>query len=163
MAEAEGESWRGKVGGMSREEMEAFLTGGKHLCRISCLDEDGFPYVQPVWYEYQDGGFYVIPRARSVWARHIQRDGRVSLLIDELEPLRKVFVKGRARVEEEPNVGGRWVEIARQMSYRYLGEHGPDYLVPTLNEPRWLIFVEPLEIKTWQGVDWAKRYKHGEW
>ena len=42
-------------------------------------------------------------------------------------------------------------------------EHGPDYLVPTLNEPRWLLFVEPLETKTWQGVGWAKKYKHYEW
>jgi hypothetical protein len=64
---------------------------------------------------------------------------------------------------ERPNVGGRWVEIAKQMSYRYLGEHGPDYLVPTLNEPRWLFFVRPLKITTWQGVDWHRRYKHYEW
>jgi len=158
------ESWRGKLGGMTREEMEAFLTEAPWLCRIGVLDDDGWPYVQPVWYAYKDGGFYVIPRARSAWARSIQRDPRVYLLIDEPAPrLRKVAVKGRARIVEEPNVGGQWVEIAREMSYRYLGEHGPDYLVPTLNEPRWLVFVEPLEIKTWQGVGWAKRYKHTEW
>jgi hypothetical protein len=55
------------------------------------------------------------------------------------------------------------VDIAREMSYRYLGENGPDYLVPTLNEPRWLIFVKPLNVTTWQGVDWASRYKHSQW
>ena len=93
----------------------------------------------------------------------MQRDGRVSLAIDEAGQQRKVMVKGEADLIEEPNVGGKWVEIARQMSYRYLGEHGPDYLVPTLNEPRWLFFVRPLETKTWQGVDWAKRYKHSDW
>jgi hypothetical protein len=55
------------------------------------------------------------------------------------------------------------VEIARRMSLRYLGEHGPEYLEPTLVEPRWLLFVRPLRMTTWQGVDWAQRYKHEKW
>lgn len=159
---AEKDAWRGKVGKMSQEEIDAYLAEGV-LARLACLDEDGWPYVVPVWFQYADGGYYIIPRERSIWAKHMQRDRRVSLVIDETGNLRKVMVKGEADLIEEPNVGGKWVEIARQMSYRYLGEHGPDYLVPTLNEPRWLFFVRPLETKTWQGVDWAKRYKHADW
>ena len=69
--------------------------------------------------------------------------------------MRKVMVKGEAEVVDEPNVGGRWAEIGKRMSIRYLGEHGPNYLEPTLNEPRWLLFIRPLETTTWQGVDWA--------
>jgi PPOX class probable F420-dependent enzyme len=163
MSEARaGEEWRGRIGRMSQPELEEFLAGGV-ICRLSCLDEDGWPYVVPVWFEYADGGFYVIPRERSAWARYLQRDGRVSLCIDERDPLRKVQVKGEARIVEQPNVGGRWVEIANRMSTRYLGEHGPDYLVPTLGEPRWLIFITPLKLTTWQGVDWPARYKHSDW
>lgn len=156
------EAWRGKVGGMTPEEMEEFLSTNV-LCRLSCLAEDGWPYVVPVWFQYKDGGYYVIARERSDWARMLRRDPRVFLAIDEPDHLRKVLVKGEADLIEEPNVGGKWVEIAREMSYRYLGEHGPDYLVPTLTEPRWLFFIRPLTTKTWQGVDWAKRYKHSDW
>jgi general stress protein 26 len=161
-AERMGEEWRGKVGRMSQAEIDEFLAGGV-ICRLSCLDEDGWPYTVPVWFEHSDGGFYIIPRERSDWARYIQRDPRVFLCIDEPGTQRKVLVKGEAQVREEPNVGGRWVEIANRMSHRYLGEHGPDYLVPTLNEPRWLIWVKPLQVTTWQGVDWAQRYKHYQW
>ena len=157
------EAWRGNVGKMDQAEVEAFLAEGV-LARLGCLDDEGWPIVVPIWFQHADGGFYIIPRARSVWARHLQRDSRVSLAIDEpAAPYRKVLVKGRAELVEEPNVGGRWVEIANRMAYRYLGEHGPDYLVPTLNEPRWLFFVRPERITTWQGVDWAKRYKHADW
>jgi hypothetical protein len=107
-----------------------------------------------------DGGFVVIPRERSTWAGYLKRDGRVSLSIDEDEaPYRKVMVKGIAKCVEEPNVDGRWVEIARDMSYRYLGEHGPDSLIPTLGKPRWLFFISPEKLTTWQGVDWAKKDK----
>src|SRR3712207_4182237 len=159
----EAEAWRGKVGKMGQEEMAAFLAEGV-IARLGCLDDEGWPYVVPAWFQYADGGFYVVPRERSAWAHHLRRDRRVSLAIDEpAVPYRKVLVKGEAELVEEPNVGGRWVEIATQMSYRYLGEHGPDYLLPTLNEPRWLFFVRPVKLTTWQGVDWARRYKHSDW
>jgi general stress protein 26 len=156
------EEWRGRVGPLSQAQLAEFLAEG-NIARLACLDDEGWPYVVPVWYQYADGGFYIVPRERSAWAQHLKRDCRVGLTIDEPGRQRKVSVKGEAELLEEPNVGGRWVAIANQMSYRYLGEHGPDYLVPTLNEPRWLFFVRPIELKTWQGVDWAKRYKHYDW
>lgn len=157
------EEWRGKVGRMNEDEMNAFLSEGI-ICRLGCNDDDGWPYVVPVWFQYTDGGFYIVPRERSAWARYLKQDDRVFLSIDTLgPPQRKVMVKGRAELIEEPNVGGKWVEIAREMSYRYLGEHGPDYLVPTLNEPRWLYFVRPVKVTSWQGVNWASRYKHSDW
>ncbi len=156
------EEWRGRPGKLSQEELETFLAEGV-IARLGCLDQEGWPYVVPTWFQYADGGFYIIPRQRSAWATYLKDDPRVALTIDEAGRQRKVTVKGQAELIEEPNVGGRWVEIANLMSYRYLGEYGPDYLVPTLDEPRWLFFVRPLKIKTWQSVDWAKHYKHSDW
>ena len=152
------ESWRGQIGTLTRQELDAFLAPGR-ICRLACLRDDGWPYIVPCWYEWDGAGFYIVPRKRSAWARYIQRDSRVCLSIDEeTTPLRKVQVLGHGRIVEEPNVGGAWVQIAERMSIRYLGEHGPDYLVPTLNQPRWLIRVEPIKITTWQGVAWHPRY-----
>ena len=160
--EQKDESWRNKVGKLTQAEMEEFLATDV-LCRLAVLDDTGWPYVIPVWFQYKDGGFYIIPRERSDWAPMMKRDPRVYLSIDEPGRQRKVMVKGEAQLLEEANIGGKWVEIATEMSYRYLGPNGPSYLEPTLNEPRWLFFVKPITIKTWQGVDWAKRYKHSKW
>jgi hypothetical protein len=146
---------------MTRSEREAFLTGGV-ICRLGCLDDQGYPYVVPSWFEYADGGFYIIPRARSAWAAYLQRDGRVSLCIDEPDT-RRVLVKGLAQLVEMPNVGGRWVPIAERMCERYLGERGKEYLTKTLDEPRWLFFVEPQQVTSWTGGGWAERYKHTRW
>ena len=158
-----GEEWRGKVGKLSQDELEAFLAQG-NVARLACLDESGWPYVAPTWYQYADSGFYIIPRARSAWAKYMANDGRVALAIDTPDPpYVKVQAQGTAEVIEEPNVGGRWVEIANEMSIRYLGADGPKYLVPTLNEPRWLFFVTPKQLYSWQGTDWARRYKHTDW
>jgi len=155
------EEVQGKSGRLSDEDLQEFLATDV-ICRLGVLDDEGWPYVVPVWFLYKDGGFYIIPRERSNWAEHMARDPRVYLSIDESGRQRKAMVKGEAELLERPNVGGKWVEIANEMSYRYLGPKGPHYLTPTLNEPRWLFFVKPLEMKTWQGLDWAKRYKHAE-
>jgi nitroimidazol reductase NimA-like FMN-containing flavoprotein (pyridoxamine 5'-phosphate oxidase superfamily) len=158
----EGEPWRGQVGKLTEAEMEEFLATDV-LCRLAVLDREGWPYIVPVWFQYKDGGFYIIPRARSIWARYMKHDPRVCLTIDESGRQRKVTVKGEAQLIEEPNIGGKWVEIAQEMSYRYLGPNGPSYIEPTLTEPRWLFFVKPVRLTTWQGVDWAKKYKHSDW
>ncbi len=146
---------------MTETDLKTFLATDV-LCRLGCLDDQGHPYVIPCWFQYADGGFYIIPRARSAWAKYLQHNGRVSLCIDA-ETGQRVLVKGAADLLEEPNVGGRWVEIAREMAYRYRGEAGLVYLEQTINEPRWLFFIRPLEITTWQGSGWAEKYKHYEW
>lgn len=151
------QEWRGKVGGMSKEEVDAFL--GRGICmRLAVLDEDGYPYVVPCWQEWRDGVFWVVPRQRSKWARLMERDPRVSFTVDIPETLEKVIGKGTAEKIEDANVGGEWVEVATRMAVRYLGPDGPKYLEPTLNQPRWLFKITPTHMETWQGVGWAKRY-----
>lgn len=157
----EGEAWRGKVGVMDEAEIDAFLRLGT-IARLAVLDERGWPYVQPVWFHWDPAErvYWVIARKKSQWAEHMKRDGRVALSIDGSEPpYPKVTAQGMAEIVEEPNVGGKWVDIANEMAVRYLGEHGPDYLVPTLDKPRWLIKIVPTEMSSWQGVDWHSRYK----
>ncbi len=145
---------------MTQDEITAFLQQPV-LCRLGCLDDKSHPYVVPCWFQHADGGFYVVPRSRSAWAEYLRRDPRVFLCIDA-ESGRRVLVRGRAQLIESPNVGGRWVEIARQMAARYGGEGGLAYLEKTMNEPRWLFFIQPIETVSSTG-GWAERYKHYDW
>jgi nitroimidazol reductase NimA-like FMN-containing flavoprotein (pyridoxamine 5'-phosphate oxidase superfamily) len=155
------ESWRGKVGLMTDEERDEFLAGNT-LARLAVMDDNDWPYVQPVWYQWdpEQGIFWIIARKKSAWALFMKNNPKVSITIDGSEkPYKKVFVQGTAEVVEEPNIGGQWVEIAKLMATRYLGERGPDYLVPTLDKSRWLFKITPTVLNTWQGVDWHPKYK----
>ena len=152
------DTWRGKVRGMTSAEVDEFLEEGLNMT-LACLKPDGSPYITICWHEWRDGSFWVIPRQRSRWADYLKADPRVSLVVEKPATLQKVLVPdGRAELVEEANIGGRWVEIATRMTYRYLGENGPKYLEPTLHQPRWLFRIEPGELRTWQGVGWAPRY-----
>ena len=156
--EAADQSWRGKIGRLEQQELDAFLAEGR-LARLACLDREGWPYVIPIWHAWDGSTFWVIPRLKSEWAGYLRDDPRCAMTVDEDGHLRKVIAQCEAELIEEPNLGGRWVEIATRMSYRYLGENGPKYLEPTLDKKRWLFRLHPRKLWTWQGVDWARRYK----
>ena len=154
-------TWRGKLGRMSHAEREAFLAQGR-VMRLACLQPDGSPYITVCWHDWHDGHFWLVPRQRSRWAELLEHDGRLSFVIDDEKSMEKIIGEGVAELVETPNVGGRWVEVATRMALRYLGPDGPTYLTPTLNQPRWLFRFEPFNVKTWQGVGWARRYWVGD-
>ena len=72
--------------------------------------------------------------------------------------MEKVLCEGVAELVEESVVDGKWVGIGEKMAVRYLGPDGPKYLVPTLNQPRWLFRLRPTKLSSWQGVGGAKSY-----
>ncbi len=157
-----------KAGAMSVENIETFLEKGMTM-RLGCLKPDGSPFVVPVWHHWEKAEgcthgkdcsctFWVIPRSRSKWAEYMKNDSRVSACIDDVNTMEKFHFDGTAEVVEESVVGGKWVGIAEKMAVRYLGPDGPKYLVPTLNQPRWLFRLVPSRVRTWQGVGWAKSY-----
>ena len=144
-----------RYGGMTPEEIDTFLGKGINVY-LACLQPDGSPYAVVSWHEWREGCLWLVPRERSRWAEYLKNDPRVSFVVEEAN--RKVWGEGLAEVVEEPNVGGRWVDVATRMAVRYLGENGPTYLVPTLDQPRWLFRIKPGQIQTWHGVAWARRY-----
>lgn len=151
------QAWRGRLGAMSPEELEAFLAE-PHMLSLACLKPSGDPYVTICWHEWHEGCFWIVPRQRSAWGAYLANDPRCSFAVDQWQPMRKVFGEGRAELVEEPNVGGRWVGVTERMALRYIGPEGPTYLVSTLKQPRWLFRIVPTVLKTWQGVGWARRY-----
>lgn len=150
--------WRGKVGSMDHEEVSNFLAEPQ-IARVACLTDDGWPYIVPCWQEWDGQSFWVVPRKKSAWARYLANDSRCAVTVDEAAGQRKISAQCRACLVEEPNLDGEWIAIARRMSERYLGENGSLYLEPTMDRPRWLFRLEPINFKTWQGVEWANKYK----
>jgi pyridoxamine 5'-phosphate oxidase-like protein len=152
------EAWRGKAGRLADDEVAKFLAE-PNIARLACLDAEGWPYVVPCWQEWDENGWWVVPRERAAWASFLERDPRCAITVDEAGGQRKVVAQCEAELVERPNVGGRWVPIAERMSARYLGHDGPRYLQPTLDRPRWLFCLRPRTFVSWQGQDWASRYK----
>jgi hypothetical protein len=152
---------------LSQQEIEEFLARPL-LCRLGCLDDEGYPYVVPCLYLYADGGFYVSARERSAWAHYLHRDGRVSLCIDVDYSEPRVQVKGIAerldgpRLLREPRDEDPMFALGLRITSRYWGgeEAARSGLEAYRDEPFWWFFVRPSQMTTVRGGDWAERYKH---
>ncbi len=150
----------GEFGGsaLSEEELREFLAGA-WICKLGTLTADGYPYITPVWYEYDGEGFVIIGRERAAWVEHIRGDPRVGLCIDDPDGTHtRVLVQGRGEIVEGPSARGPWLPVARRMATRYMGgASGSAYMEQTLDFPRYTIRVRPEKLTTWRGA-WARKY-----
>ncbi len=108
---------------MTPDEMAAFLQLPL-VATFSTTGPDGAPRVSPVWFEYQDGRFYVWTDLSSVKLRNVQRDPRIALCIaTHDEPYRYVIARGPCVIH-----GGDIYDRALSITCRYWGpERGADY------------------------------------
>ena len=141
---------------LSEEQLKAFLMTGRHILKIATLSPDGWPYVVPVWYNYDGEAFQVLARPKNTWVAYIRRDPRVALCVDTIEaPYTRVLVKGIADIIRQ-----RWLGDWRAMAVRYLGlEAGQRYYEATKTIPRVDIRITPHQVLTWGGGGWHPRYQ----
>ena len=89
----------GKGRGMKPDELHAFLTETKIFAKVGTIGEDGWPNVNPAWYEYDGESFWLVTKELAGFCQNMRRDPRVTLCIDNPEtPYRRVMVRGRAEV-----------------------------------------------------------------
>lgn len=157
--EREHPDWMGKMGPLNEEEIAEFLAGDV-VARLGVVKPDNGAYIAPVWQHYEDGNVYIIGRKKSKYVEYIKQNPKVavSCAMDEA-PYTRVLFLGNAEIVEGPKrMEGKTLEIGEKMSYRYLGERGPEYLEPTMDRPRYLIKVVPEEVISWEGVEWHPKY-----
>ena len=154
-----------KIGGLTDAEAVAFLTEPWNA-RLATLGPDGWPYVAPIWYEFDAGTrtFLVVGRERADWIGHVRADPRVALHVadDEHAEHTRVMIQGHAAIVEgptPPSASPRLGELTRRLSLRYLGPDGPVYAARTIDRPRVLVEIRPERWRTWTGREWHARYR----
>ena len=154
-----------KIGGLTEDELVAFLAAPWNA-RIATVTGDGWPYVTPVWYEFdlKTRSFLVVGRARAAWVAHIRHHSRVAFHVaDDAHPQHtRVLVQAHAEIMEGPIAPARsprLLELTHRLSLRYLGPDGPAYAERTVGRPRVLVHLEPTRWMTWTGGEWHPRYR----
>lgn len=140
---------------LSKQQLKEFLTDQPHIMKLATLTSEGWPYVAPVWYDYDGEVFEVAGRSKARWVENIRNDGRVSLCIDTYEaPYTRVLVKATAEI-----VDANWFPTSPARAIRYIGdEAGRRYFEEMRNQPRARVRITPHEVVTWNGGGWHPRY-----
>lgn len=96
-------------------DVEAFLAEGNE-----CAVATNGPTVRPMWFQFEDGHFWLISGPHAKLYQRIQTDPRISLVVDvfEVDTGRVLQVMATGDVEETPYDVAR----AERMLVRYLGE-----------------------------------------
>jgi PPOX class probable F420-dependent enzyme len=154
-----------KIGGLTGPELIAFLAAPWNA-RIATVTRDGWPYVTPVWYEFdpETRTFFVVGRERAAWVAHIRDNPRVAFHVaDDVHAQHtRVLVQATAEIVEGPTAPAaspRLLELTHRLSVRYLGPDGPRYAERTLARPRVLVRITPTRWATWTGGEWHPRYR----
>jgi PPOX class probable F420-dependent enzyme len=111
---------------MSPERIRAFLLHGRRTGKLAVAMKDGHPHVMPVWFVLDGDDLVFTTAADTVKGRWVQRDGRLSLCVDEeVAPYAFVHVRGRATVSEDQDELLRWATL---IGARYMGdERGEEF------------------------------------
>ena len=137
----------GKGRGLTADELHDFLTATRIIVKLATIGPDGWPNVNPAWYEYDGESFWLVTKELAGFCQNLRRDPRVSLCIENPElPYKRVIVRGRAEF-----VDGDWIPIARRMVLRYLGPEGMAYFEATLDFQRVLVRIWPEQVSSWNG------------
>ncbi|HEU5085582.1 MAG TPA: pyridoxamine 5'-phosphate oxidase family protein, partial [Acidimicrobiales bacterium] len=72
---------RGRRIAMSPEELDEFLRT-EHTCRVASVGADGAPHVAPLWFVWDGEALWLNSLVRSQRWTDLQRDPRVSVVVD---------------------------------------------------------------------------------
>jgi PPOX class probable F420-dependent enzyme len=104
---------------MTPAEVREFLLHGTRTAKVATTMPDGHPHVMPVWFVLDCDEIVFTTAAESAKGRHLRRDSRVALVVDdETPPYAFVHVRGRATVGEDV---GELLRYATEIGRRYMG------------------------------------------
>lgn len=149
----------GGPGGLGPEAIDALLRRPL-LARLATIDEDGYPAIVPVWFEWDGASLWIVARARARYVADLVRNPRVAVsVIADDDPDRRIQVRGRAEVVSGPAaLEGETLALARRLAECYEGPPGLAYVEASRSWERCLIRIVPDRIVSWGSPDWHPRY-----
>ncbi len=95
---------------------------------VSSLGPRGWPHSMPMWFVVRGGEVWIWTYGKSQKVRNLERDPRVTLLVEAgevYEELRGVMVEAEAELHADPDTV---LELGRELAARYSGgaPAGPD-------------------------------------
>jgi PPOX class probable F420-dependent enzyme len=147
-------------GGLSPETLDALLRE-PIVARLATIDDDGYPYIVPVWTEWDGTAMWLVARAGAAYAAYLTARPKVALSIVQPDDSDvRVLMLGRADVVAGPGpLEGEMEAVARRMARRYEGPTGDRYIDESLTWPRLLVRITPDRIRSWGDPDWHPRYR----
>src|SRR5262249_47921982 len=132
---------------MTKEELQTFLARPL-IARLATVRPNGSPQLVPMWFLYEDGVMYMSTRTYAAKVKHLQKNPRVAVVVDEMvAPLKNkvVILEGTAEVQTS---GVK--EITTKIYHKYMGTEGAATPVAqqSINAPRVILKITPKKVES---------------
>lgn len=120
------------------------------ILRIATIDTRGNPHIVPVWYNYESDKFYIGTNTRTIKAKNVKQNPKVSFCIDvgiNSPEIFGVMGIGKARLILEDN---RVRAVARKILLRYFKSLKNKSAQKLLKDTDCVIEIIPKKITTWK-------------
>jgi PPOX class probable F420-dependent enzyme len=135
---------------MDVDEARAFLARSDPalLAAVGTIRGDGSPQVVPVWYRWDGERFLVWSTETRAWVRHLRRDPRIAVSVQETTP---PFAAALLRGAAEVHTGAAaWItDEIRAITRRYIATAEVDAYVAGWGELRTIVSLRPETITGW--------------
>ena len=130
---------------LSPRELEAHLAG-RHTLVLATLREDGSVHLSTVWYRWDGEAFWISTNRDRQKYRNIERDPRVSVLVDDPPNETSVSASGwiEAVAADEAAYDGTLAIVRRYV------DDPVAYLEERAGEPRVLLRLRPERMTSWK-------------
>ena len=120
------------------------------ILRLATIDPQGNPHIVPVWYDYINDKFFIGTNTRTIKARNIKRNPRVSFCVDvgiKSPNIFGVMGIGKARLILEDK---RVQTIAKRILLRYFKSLKNKSAQELLNDTDCVIEIIPKKLTSWK-------------
>lgn len=149
------------MGTLPKEDLDGFLENSSIVAILATLDESGFPYQVPVWYEWDGTHLWIVSKPKAHYVENLRRDPRAAVCIaTQTLPYVRVLLQGTVELIDTDE---EWLPMGFRMGERYLGaEEGRAYIEKTRSWKRVFLRLDPSEIRSWDGGAsghaWGERF-----
>lgn len=120
------------------------------ILRIATIDTRGNPHIVPVWYNYESDKFYIGTNTRTIKAKNVKQNPKVSFCIDvgiNSPEIFGVMGIGKARLILEDN---RVRAVAKKILLRYFKSLKNKSAQKLLKDTDCIIEITPKKTTTWE-------------
>ena len=136
---------------MTEEEVTQFIASQKSL-QVATINKDGTPHLSTLWFDVVNGEIVFETFTKSQKIKNLQRDNRISCLLEDglvYEKLRGVQINGVAELVDSPDQVHQLAKGVMARNNPEIPTEALDEVAETMSVKRTAVVVKATKVVSW--------------
>ena len=136
---------------MTEEEVTQFIASQKSL-QVATINRDGTPHLSTLWFDLVNGEIVFETFTKSQKIKNLQRDNRISCLLEDglvYEKLRGVQINGVAELVDSPDQVHQLAKGVMARNNPEIPAEALDEVAKAMSEKRTAVVVKATKVVSW--------------